>query len=86
MIATIYERLVKAKQLITTESLILSPEKSYAAERFQMFVGLYLAILSQQSRHESTQHEDILRLLMGKEAYLLFVFDKLITSVSSTKR
>ena len=82
LIATIYERLVKAKQLITTESLALSPDKTYAVERFNMFVGLYLSLLSQQSRFENTQHEDILRLLMGKEAYLLFVFDKLVTSVS----
>jgi histone deacetylase complex regulatory component SIN3 len=82
LIATIYERLVKAKQLITCESLALSPDKTYAVERFNMFVGLYLSLLSQQSRFENTQHEDILRLLMGKEAYLLFVFDKLVTSVS----
>lgn len=46
-----------------------------------MFVGIVLLTLGQQERKmEQSTYEDLLRLLLGKDSYLLFVFDRLIGS------
>ena len=49
-----------------------------------MFLSVVLVCLSPDRRIEPSQYEDIARSIMGKDAYLLFVFDKLILSVSHT--
>ena len=52
--------------------------QSFAAERFDMFVGLVLLTLSSERKIEPANYEDLVRELLGKDAYLLFVYDKLI--------
>lgn len=47
-----------------------------------MFFGLVLLLLSNDKRIESNSYEDKVRELCGKDAYLLFVFDKVILNVS----
>lgn len=92
MIATIYERLVKAKSLIADETraqLKLTEEEALAEfsnERFDMFVSTVLLTFGQQMPNErkleQNSYEDLVRALMGKDAYLLFVFDRLLLLVS----
>jgi hypothetical protein len=43
-----------------------------------MFVGLVLLTLSSERKIEPANYEDLVRELLGKDAYLLFVYDKLI--------
>jgi hypothetical protein len=44
-----------------------------------MFVGVVLLTLGQQERKmEQSAYEDLVRVLLGKDAYLLFVFDRLV--------
>jgi hypothetical protein len=53
-------------------------------ERFKLYINALIGTLS-QTPHKKLDHnnyEDILRTLMGEQAYLLFVFDKLIMQVS----
>lgn len=38
--------------------------------------------LSSDRKVDSLEYEEIARAMMGKEAYLIFVFDKLITQVT----
>jgi len=101
-IASIYERLVKAKQLIAEkvemdfkrsdvkdivsfddENLALF-KKRVTVERFKLFINALVGTLSQtpHKKLDPSNYEDIVRLLMGDQAYLLFVFDKLIMQVS----
>jgi hypothetical protein len=47
-----------------------------------MFVSLMLVAISTDRKMEQNSYEDLVRALMGKEAYLLFVFDKLLLGVS----
>lgn len=53
-------------------------------ERFKLFVNALVGTLSQtpQKKLDPTNYEDITRTLTGDQAYLLFVFDKLIIQVS----
>lgn len=75
LFATIYERLIKARQLITSQC------PKHANEKFDMFVGVVLLTLGQQERKiEQSAFEDLVRVLLGKDAYLLFVFDRLISA------
>lgn len=43
-----------------------------------MFLSSVLVACSTDRKMEQTFYEDLVRALMGKEAYLLFVFDKLL--------
>jgi len=52
-------------------------------ERFEVFLGGVL--LAMQSGFDTNKYEDFARVLLGRQAYLLFSFDKLITSVSTLK-
>ena len=52
--------------------------QAFVAERFDMFVGLVLLTLSSERKIEPANYEDLVRELLGKDAYLLFVYDKLI--------
>lgn len=70
MISTIYERLMKAKSLIGD------------IEKFDIFVSTILVFFCNDRKLEQNIYEDIVRLLAGKDAYLLFVFEKLIATVS----
>lgn len=82
MISTVYERLVKAKHLTEKHSEEIFECDKYSSERFDLFVSLVLLSLSPERKLETNTYEDIVRELLGKDAYLLFVYDKLIASVS----
>ena len=106
MLATIYERLVKAKQLIQAKveddlanrelleviSLTADDEEtktkleafkaSASRERFSMMVSAVISNMAVAQKLDSSNYEDIARLYMGSEAYLMFHFDKLIVQVS----
>lgn len=82
---TIYERLIKAKDLIAAqveedilkyESLRPSIEQ-IKLERFDVFLGGILSSIA--GVMESNKYEDFTRSLFGNQAYFLFLFDKLIT-------
>jgi len=104
-IASIYERLRKAQQLITakvdldlskseikevigakTESEMATYRDEVIVERFKLFINALIGTLSQtpHKKLDPSNYEDIVRTLMGEQAYLLFVFDKLIMQVSQT--
>ncbi len=85
MISTIYERLVKARQLVETRSEELFKTDKYSSERFDLFVSLLLLTLSTDRKLEANIYEDLVRELLGKDAYLLFVYDKLIATVSESR-
>ena len=85
MISTIYERLLKARQLVETRSEELFKTEKYSSERFDLFVSLVLLTLSSERKLEANIYEDLVRELLGKDAYLLFVYDKLISTVSETR-
>jgi hypothetical protein len=59
--------------------------KEVSEERFRLFlmslVGSF-TITPNVNKIEQTVYEDIARVLVGPEAYLVFVFDRLITHVS----
>ena len=59
--------------------------KKYVGERFDLFIGLVLLTLNSERKIEPSNYEDFVRELLGKDAYLLFVYDKLIATVSSIK-
>ena len=88
---TIYERLIKASDLINQkvdEDLLLRQNEAlnehandYKLERFDVFIGGILSAMS--GTLDTSKYEDFARQLLGSRAYLLFAFDKLITAVSS---
>jgi histone deacetylase complex regulatory component SIN3 len=82
MISTIYERLLKARQLVEVHSEEIFKTEKYSSERFDLFVSLVLLTLSAERKLEANAYEDMVRELLGKDAYLLFVYDKLIATVS----
>lgn len=49
-------------------------------ERFKLFINALIGTLSQapHKKLDPSNYEDIVRVLMGEQAFLLFVFDKLI--------
>lgn len=49
-------------------------------ERFQYLVKAIITVNSQKSVLDINKFEDVARELLGKEAYLLFQVDKLVTS------
>ena len=55
-------------------------------ERFKLFINALIGTLSQapHKKLDPSSYEDIVRTLMGDQAYLLFVFDKLIIQVSNS--
>ena len=107
LLATIYERLVKAKQLVKekveedlkkeetlelvgmagedeeTQKRLAAFKEDAIRERFSMMVSATVGTLSVAQKVDSSNYEDIARLFMGRQAYLLFHFDKLVTQVSS---
>ena len=56
-------------------------------ERFEMFTSILLQTFSQVPNEQQRQntYEEMVRVLMGQEAYLLFIFDRLIIAVSVAK-
>jgi histone deacetylase complex regulatory component SIN3 len=82
MISTIYERLLKAKQLVEAHSAEVFKTEKYSSERFDLFVSLVLLTLTAERKLEANTYEDLVRELLGKDAYLLFVYDRLIATVS----
>lgn len=85
---TIYERIIKAKDLINQkvdEDLVQRNDESLQSriielknERFDIFLGGVLCAM--QGSLEANKYEDFARSLLGRRAYLLFAFDKLIIS------
>ena len=71
LIAIIYERLSKAQALLADDS-----------EKFDMFLGTVLLMIVNDRKLEQLAYEDLLRTMMGEEAYLLFIFDRLVSAVS----
>ena len=45
-------------------------------------MSLVLLTLSAERKMEANTYEDLVRELLGKDAYLLFVYDRLIATVS----
>lgn len=85
---TIYERLLKARDLINSkveEDLLgktegLGKVEQYKNERFGIFIGGVISCFN--GVFDANKYEDFSRVILGSRAYLLFSFDKLITSVS----
>lgn len=51
-------------------------------ERFNVFVGAVMSTLNKMSEEKKAKYEDIVRVLMGSKAYLLFEFQTVIIDVS----
>mmetsp|Transcript_33824 Transcript_33824/g.32937 ORF Transcript_33824/g.32937 Transcript_33824/m.32937 type:complete len:119 (+) Transcript_33824:2264-2620(+) len=83
---TIYERLLKARELVDLKveedlkgrAFFEEKIKYFKKERLDIFIGLVLATLN--SSFDSNKYEDFSRNLLGGRAYLLFSFEKLISS------
>lgn len=86
LIATVYERLVKAQQLIAAQAKVDFGEASqHGEERFDMFIGVLLLSMNQQPNDrklDQSSYEDYVRIMLGHESYLLSGTDRLITTVS----
>ncbi len=82
MISTLYERLLKAGQIAEVHSEEIFKNEKYSSERLDLFVSLALLTLSAERKLEANTYEDMVRELLGKHAYLLFVYDKLFATVS----
>jgi hypothetical protein len=52
LISTVYERLVKARQLIKDETVALFKSDEWAQERFDMFVSIVLTAVGPERRFE----------------------------------
>ncbi|MFS8159917.1 MAG: hypothetical protein ACMG6E_06850 [Candidatus Roizmanbacteria bacterium] len=84
---SIYERLIKARDLVSSkvdDDQIGKQEEEqkldeYKSERFDIFMGLVLATMN--GSFDTNKYEDFARQLLGSRAYLLFSFEKLIASV-----
>ena len=48
-----------------------------------MFIASIISTLSKVTEEKKSRYEDILRVLMGSKAYLLFEFQNIIVDVSS---
>lgn len=59
---------------------LLANLQSFKEERYELFLGGVLSTISLIM--DGPKFEDFARTLFGQKAYLLFSFDKLITSVS----
>ena len=86
LIATVYERIVKAQQLIIAQSKVdFGEANQHGPERFDMFVGVLLLSMNQQPNErklDQSSYEDYVRIMLGHESYLLSGTDRLITTVS----
>ena len=83
----ILEVLGFAKESTSAEQ-IKDYKQQVCVERFKLFINALVGTLSQtpQKKLDPSNYEDIVRMLMGDQAYLLFVFDKLIMQVSGDFR
>ena len=72
----------------TSAEQIKDYKQQVCVERFKLFINALVGTLSQtpQKKLDPSNYEDIVRMLMGDQAYLLFVFDKLIMQVSGDSR
>ena len=63
---------------------MINYKEQVCVERFKLFINALVGTLSQtpQKKLDPSNYEDIVRMLMGDQAYLIFVFDKLIMQVS----
>lgn len=51
--------------------------------RFDAFIGVVLQAMGTDKRMEQNTYEDLMRDWVGKDAYFLFAFDRLVSSVST---
>lgn len=86
---TIYERLMKAREIIDekiSEELKLPKNESLqgmsAAIKQETFDVFYGVVLAATTSVDANQYEDLTRQILGSKAYLLFAFDKLINQVT----
>ena len=89
-IYTIYERLIKARQIINDkvdvdlnqrgDDALKENSKQLKDERFEIFLGGVMSAIS--STIDANKYEDFTRNILGNKAYLLFSFDRLIIAVS----
>lgn len=90
---SIYERVLKARELVAVKveqdfkddfsknewSIKFAKKKQILVdERFQYLIKAILTTMSQASVMDTSKYEDMARELLGNEAYLLFLIDKLI--------
>jgi hypothetical protein len=54
--------------------------QEFKNERYEIFLGGVLCAMTSQI--DTNKYEDFARAILGSKAYLLFSYDKLITSVS----
>lgn len=88
---TVYERLIKAQQIISDrvdsdlqhkgdEALKLRTDE-FKREKYEIFLAGVLSAISQSI--DANKYEDFARAVIGNKAYLLFSFDKLVIAVSA---
>lgn len=90
---SIYERILKARELVAVKveqdfnddfsknewsAKFAKKKQTLVDERFQYLVKAILTTMSHASVMDTSKYEDMARELLGNEAYLLFLIDKLI--------
>ena len=53
--------------------------EEFMKERFNIFIGLVLSTMN--GTNDANKYEDISRFLLGRRAYLLFAFEKVVAAV-----
>ena len=88
-IYTIYERLIKAKQIVSVkveeelaekqDDNLTARQAEFKQERYELLIGGVINAINQTI--DANKYEDFARTVLGNKAYLLFAFDKLVISV-----
>jgi paired amphipathic helix protein Sin3a len=84
---SIYERLLKVKLTLNAEEQSHCPLERGEYVFSETVEGLYLSFLDRATKvlkgtYDASKYEDSCRTLLGTDAYMLFTFDKLITSAA----
>lgn len=77
MFYTLYERLIKAKELISVKVDEDEKGEEFKHLIFNLFLSGMATTLA--ATMDSAKFEDFERLIMGNKAYFLFTIDKLLT-------
>lgn len=90
---SVYERVLKARELVAVKieqdfnedfsknewsQKFAKKKQALADERFQYLIKAILTTMSNPSTMDNSKYEDLARQLLGNEAYLLFLIDKVI--------
>lgn len=88
---TVYERLMKAKQIINQkidddllekgDETLKKRANEFKKEKFEIFLAGVLLVLQTGIGFDSNKFEDFSRAILGSKAYLLFAFEKLVSAV-----